>query len=255
MHLTHCHIRALPVLLATCAAVALSGAGCSSSNTQTATLQSQNRILTEQNRAQLAEIQNLKIHNRQTEDKLIQAERELAQLDASRRLAGNQLPAGMSTRLAALAERYPFLQYDPQTGISKLDTDVLFDSGQADLKPSADQALAEIAEIFTAPDGREFKLMVVGHADAQAIRGEELRARYPSNWHLSAGRALAVADWLRQSGIPESRMGVAGFGQHQPIASNDSDDTRSRNRRVEIYVLGPETPLVGWADTSGRFYR
>ncbi len=237
------------------AAALLLGAGCSSANTQLTTLQSQNRILTEQNRAQLAELQNLKIHNRQTEDKLIQAERELAELDSRRRLAGNQLPVGMSTRLASLAERYPFLQYDPQTGISKLDTDVLFDSGRAELKPEADQALAEIAQIFTSPEAREFKLMVVGHADSQAIRGEELRARYPSNWHLSAGRALAVADWLRQGGIPETRMGVAGFGQHQPIASNDKEETRSRNRRVEIYVLGPETPLVGWADTSGRFYR
>lgn len=254
MHLSHRRTGALSALLVASIVAVLTVAGCST-NTQVSTLQSQNRILTEQNRAQLAEIQNLKIHNRQTEDKLIQAEVELAQLDSRKHLAGNQLPAGMSTRLAALANRYPFLQYDPQTGISKLDTDVLFDSGQAELKPSADRALAEIAEVFTAPDGREFKLMVVGHADAQAIRGEELRSRYPSNWHLSAGRALAVADWLRQSGIPEGRMGVAGFGQHQPIASNDSDDTRGRNRRVEIYVLGPETPLVGWADTSGRFYR
>ena len=47
--------------------------------------------------------------------------------------------------------------------------------------------------------------MVVGHADAQGIKGRELRERYPTNWHLSAGRALAVADRLRQAGIPGSR--------------------------------------------------
>lgn len=232
--------------------------GCKSTNSQVTTLQSQNRVLTEQSRAQLGEIQNLKIHTRNVEDKLINSERELAELDqrgGRQHLAGSSMPPGMSGRLAALAERYPGLQFDPQTGISKLDSDVLFDSGDAALKPGADRVLGEIAEIFTAPEGRELKLMVVGHADAQGIKGQELRNRYPSNWHLSAGRALTVADWLRQSGIPENRMGVAGFGQFQPIASNDSDDTRSRNRRVEIYVLGPETPVVGWADTSGHFYR
>lgn len=248
------HGRAVAwLVLATCAVC-----GCKSTNSQVATLQSQNRVLTEQSRSQLAEIQNLKIHTRNVEDKLINSERELAQLDqrgGRQPLAASGMPAGMSSRLAALAERYPGLQFDPQTGISKLDSDVLFDSGDAALKPGADRVLNEIAEIFTAPEGRELKLMVVGHADSQGIKGQELRNRYPSNWHLSAGRALTVADWLRQSGIPENRMGVAGFGQFQPIASNDSDDTRSRNRRVEIYVLGPETPVVGWADTSGHFYR
>jgi chemotaxis protein MotB len=233
----------------------LVAAGCQS-NTQLASLQSQNRVLAEQNRAQLAEIQNLKIHNRHVEDQLIRAEQQLAELERNgRRLAGTTMPAGMTGRLAALAARYPSLQFDPQTGISKIDTDVLFDSGNDQLKPEAEQLLREIAEIFNAPEARELKLMVVGHADSQAIRGEELKSRYPTNWHLSAGRALAVADWLRGSGIPENRMGVAGFGQFQPIASNDREDTRSRNRRVEIYVLGPETPMVGWAETSGRFYR
>ncbi len=240
----------------TVAAAVLLACGCQATSTKVETLQSQNRALTEQTRAQLAEIENLKIHARGVEDQLIRAEEDLARLDQrGRAVAGSGLPGSLSGRLAALAERYPSLQYDPRTGISKLDSDVLFDSGDAQLKPGAEQVLDEIADIFSGPDARDLKLMVVGHADSQRIKGYELRERYPSNWHLSAGRALAVADWLRSSGIPESRMGVAGFGQHQPVASNDSPDTRGLNRRVEIYVLGPETPVVGWADTSGRFYR
>lgn len=234
-------------------AVTLSAWSCQSTNTKLSTLESQNRMLSEQSRAQLAEIENLKIHARDTEDRLIQAEKDLAQ--GARRVAGNGVPPGVSVRLAELAERYPSLHYDPRTGISKLDTDVLFDSGDASLKPEADRILQEIAAIFSAPEAQQLKLMVVGHADAQGIKGRELRERYPTNWHLSAGRALTVADWLRKAGIPESRMGVTGFGQHQPIASNDTPEARERNRRVEIYVLGPETPIVGWADTSGSMYR
>jgi outer membrane protein OmpA-like peptidoglycan-associated protein len=197
----------------------------------------------------LSEIENLKIHSRNVEDRLIRAEEDLARADNGGRRAST-LPPGVSARLADLASRYPILQYDPATGISKFDTDLLFDSGDDRLRPGADRILAEFAELFNSPEASELKIMVVGHADSQGIKGHELRERYPTNWHLSAGRALVVADHLRAAGIPESRMGVAGFGQFQPVASNDSDNTRQRNRRVEIFVLGPETPC-GWL---GRYH-
>jgi chemotaxis protein MotB len=235
-------------------AAALVCCGCARS--QVATLQSQNRTLTEQSRAQLAEIENLKIHTRSVEDRLIRAEEDLARSQMGGRLSGKgPMPHGVNARLADLAERYPILQYDPATGISKFDTDLLFDSGDDRLRPGAEKILAEFANIFQSPEARELKIMVVGHADSQGIKGRELRERYPSNWHLSAGRALVVADHLRKAGIPEARMGVTGFGQYQPIASNESADTRFRNRRVEIYVLGPETPVVGWADRQDSVLR
>jgi chemotaxis protein MotB len=234
------------------ACAALAACGCTGS--QVNTLQSQNRALSEQTRAQLAEIENLKIHSRTVEDRLIKAEEDLARAEQGGRTA--KVPAGLSTQLADLARRYPVLQYDPATGISKFDTDLLFDSGDDRIRAGAEPILAEFAQVFSSPEASQLKIMVVGHADSQGIKGRELRERYPSNWHLSAGRALVVADQLRKSGIPETRMGVAGFGQYQPVASNDSEDTRLRNRRVEIYVLGPETPVVGWADTmSGTVYR
>jgi chemotaxis protein MotB len=154
-----------------------------------------------------------------------------------------------------LSDRYPSLQYDASTGICKFDVDLMFDSGQAELKPQGDRVLREFAEIFQSPDARDMKIMVVGHADALAVKGREVRERYPNNWHLSAGRALAVADELRKAGIPEDRMGVAGFGQHQPLASNGTPEDRKRNRRVEIFVLAPDTPIVGWVDAPSRMRR
>jgi chemotaxis protein MotB len=228
--------------------------------------QSQNRTLLEKNKTQLAEIENLKIHAHNIEDHLIKAEEDLARLDEQHGrdrqkianlkgqpsqfagLSGGNLPAGVSVQLADLARRYPSLQFDPQTGICKLDTDVLFDSGRAEIKPEVKQLLGEFADVFRAPDARELKIMVVGHTDSKDIKGREVRERYPSNWHLSAGRALTVADYLRSAGIPEDRMGVAGFGQFQPLAGNDTSSARQRNRRVEIFLLGPETPVVGWTD-------
>lgn len=237
--------------------------------------EAQNRTLNEQNRAQLAEIENLKIHSRNVEDQLIKAEEELAKLDdqstrdkhkmanlkSERERLQAQFPSGgrnlgippaVSSRLASLAQRYPSLKFDAETGISKVDTDVLFASGDATLKPQAEKLLVEFAEVFQAPEARDMKIMVVGHTDGQGIKGREVRSVYPNNWHLSAGRALAVADRLRKAGFPEDRMGVAGFGQHQPTSPNDSIESRQKNRRVEIFVIGPETPVVGWTETMGE---
>ena len=96
----HAHLRAIAALGIALLAIC----GCKSTNTQVTSLQSQNRVLTEQSRAQLAEIQNLKIHARSVEDKLINAEREIAELDQR---GGGHRPAPTalgSPRLKVLAE-------------------------------------------------------------------------------------------------------------------------------------------------------
>ncbi len=80
------------------------------------------------------------------------------------------------------------------------------------------------------------------------------RERYPNNFHLSTARAHAVADRLRREGIGEQRVGVAGFGPHQPIAPNVSPKDRRKNRRVEIFVMAPDVPVVGWTDSISSVY-
>jgi len=238
------------------------------------TLEAENRRLGEESRAQLAEIQNLRQHSRKIEDQLLQAEEDLAvfserygidrqKLANLRRERENlreflthsrQMPLGISGQLAELAQRYPSLHYDEQTGISKLDTDVLFDSGEATLKPGAEKLLREFAQILQAAEAQDLKVMVVGHTDNQRIRGREARHQYPTNWHLSAARALAVADVLQQLGIDGDRLGIAGYGPHQPIAANESEATRQANRRVEIFVMSPEVPIVGMTETLTNLY-
>jgi chemotaxis protein MotB len=268
-------LRALPAGVWLTALVLASGCQWVPKNQFTAA-QNQNRMLAEQNKALLAENENLKSHSQKVVGQVIEAEKQLAQLDAEagvnrRRLANFRqeretmqeqfsglvrggLPAGFSGRLAELAQRYPNLNYDPQTGISKLDTDILFDEGEATLKPESEKMLREFARLFQAPDARELKVMVVGHTDNQQVAKKPLREIYPTNWHLSTARSLAVADFLRRNGMPEQNMGVAGFGQHQPLTANSTAMDRHRNRRVEIFVTGPETPIVGWTETIPSLY-
>ena len=240
--------------------------------------QTQNRSLAEQTKAQLAEIENLKAHNRTVENQLIQAEEELADLDQRTGVDRKQLanfeheraelrgqvqglarnagrvPADFSGRLEELSRRYPWLEFDPESGMSKFDGDVLFNSGDAELKPDAQRMLSEFAALFTAPEARQLRIMVVGHTDNRQVAKRPTRERYPDNWHLSTARALAVADYLLKEGVREDQMGVAGYGRHQPISRNSNATDRERNRRVEIFVMGPETPVVGWTESVTGVY-
>ena len=260
------------------ALLALTSPGCSWGPTsRISSLEAENARLVEQSRAQLAELANLKEHARQVEDKLLDAESNLAALteqngvgrrklanlqgERERILAGtaipaaSRLPAGYQGQLEDLARRYPDLfHFDSATGISKLDTDVLFDSGEAELKTRAEDLLQELAQILQAPEAADLNVMVVGHTDSQPFRAPAHRQQFRNNWHLSSARALAVADRLRDLGVAPGRIGVAGFGPQQPIASNDSEQTRQYNRRVEVFLVAPDVPIVGMTETLTNLY-
>ncbi len=240
--------------------------------------QTENRALAEQNRAQLAEIDNLRVHGRTLEDRVIRSEKQLALLQERAGLdekqlalyqqerdelyrqfqgaafSGSQLPPELSRQLADLSRRYPNLQFDPETGVSKLDTDILFDSGEAVLKSGAGQMLDDLVRVLKSPAAGDMKIMVAGHTDNQSITGGETREKYPNNFHLSAARALAVADRMKRAGMPQARLGVAGFGPYQPVASNATASDRQKNRRVEIFVMSSDAPVVGWSDSTPSVY-
>ena len=165
-----------------------------------------------------------------------------------------RLPPELCQQFAELSQRYPGLQFDPETGISKLDTDILFDSGQAVLKPGAEQLLDQLVRVLKSPAAGDLKIMVAGHTDNQLIAGRDVREKYPNNFHLSTARALAVADRMKRAGLPEQRMAVAGFGASQPIAPNATAQDRQKNRRVEILVMAPDVPVVGWSDSTPSVY-
>jgi chemotaxis protein MotB len=158
----------------------------------------------------------------------------------------SQLPRQTQYRLEDFAKRYPeFVEVDPRTGISKFKSDVLFESGNARLRSEALTALKEFANIFQDASGRSLMIAVVGHTDVTPIKRPETSARYESNWDLSTDRSNAVVKYLQQSGIEPNRMVSVGYGPYQPLANGRSPDSLARNRRVEVYVLAPDAPMVG----------
>ena len=118
---------------------------------------------------------------------------------------------------------------------------ILFDSGDARLKDDGLPVLAAVAELARRFHGQ---LAVEGHTDDRPI-GSTL---FPSNWELSGARSAIVLRYLLSTSIAPERVHIAGYADRQPIASNDSEEGRGRNRRVEFvfeYEQGtnPEHPF------------
>ncbi len=159
---------------------------------------------------------------------------------------GSPLSNGLTQRFQALADRYPDFEFDPQTGVSKFHSDILFSSGSDQIKTSAQPILQEFAEIMNDGDARRLKVLVVGHTDDRRIAKRSTKTKHPTNWHLSTNRANAVALSLAKFGIQQDRMGVAGYSMYQPLVPNKDEKSRQRNRRVEIFVLAPDAVVAGW---------
>lgn len=116
-----------------------------------------------------------------------------------------------------------------------LQSEVLFAAGSAALKPEAGPEIDRIAGAILdiskeIPADIPWVLRVDGHTDARPIQSPQ----FPSNWALSAARAIAVVQYLRTKGIPPQRLLAGAFGEFQPLDSGTSDEAYARNRRIEM---------------------
>ena len=127
--------------------------------------------------------------------------------------------------------------------VINLPQDILFPSGSATLNTDGRATLSEVGSVLTTIEDRRFQ--VEGHTDNVPIS----TARFPSNWELSAARALSVVNLLQDSGVPPERLSGAGYGEYQPVASNDDADGRRLNRRIEIVML-PNLDVISNALTG-----
>lgn len=108
---------------------------------------------------------------------------------------------------------------------------ILFDSGKASLKSATSAELDHILSVLKQKYPSK-EIDVVGHTDTDPIQ----KSPWKDNWELSAQRALSVARYLIQRGIPERQVRASGCGPARPVASNSTSAGKARNRRVEIVV-------------------
>ncbi len=105
---------------------------------------------------------------------------------------------------------------------------ISFDSGQAQLKSSVLTKLGQVAVFIQSHPN--LLVEIQGHTDDRPISNRH----YPSNWELSADRATQVAKSLVSRGVNPAKISTKGFGEYQPLYSNNSDSDRLKNRRVEL---------------------
>jgi chemotaxis protein MotB len=114
---------------------------------------------------------------------------------------------------------------------------VLFDSGKADVKPEGLAILSKMVE--TLKNVSDKAIRIEGHTDVvQITRG--LTRIFPTNWELSAARAINVTKYLQQQGIDPGNLSAAAFAEHKPVADNSTKEGRARNRRIEITLVAKD---------------
>ena len=165
---------------------------------------------------------------------------DLAQLSSG---AGQiALPMELSDALSewALQGGSDLVSYDPQTGIVRFKSDLLFEKGSDTVQAAAKSQVQALASILNSSSAEGFDVLVVGHTDSAPIQRPATRAKHPTNWHLSAHRAIAVERVLAEAGVDQARAAVVGMGEFRPIAPNSTKTGKMgnpKNRRVEIYIV------------------
>lgn len=114
---------------------------------------------------------------------------------------------------------------------------ILFDSGKADVRPDGLVILTKMVD--TLKNVRDKAIRIEGHTDNVPISGGLTRL-FPSNWELSAVRAINVAKYLQQQGLDPSALSASAFGEYKPLDDNSTKEGRAKNRRIEITLVAKE---------------
>jgi len=112
---------------------------------------------------------------------------------------------------------------------------ILFDTGKVEVSEKGKEVLLELADSLR--ENKNHNIIVEGHTDDVPI-GLMLLERYPTNWELSAARAIGVVRILQEKGwLQPERLSAAGYSYYRPVASNDTPEGRRQNRRIEITLV------------------
>jgi chemotaxis protein MotB len=164
----------------------------------------------------------------QLEAELAQAD-TTAQLDRVREQVSEPLQDAIQKGLVTVETR-------ADSVLLRVGGSILFGPGQTSLRTSGQETLDEIAKALQAfPD---YQISVEGHTDNIPI-GPQRQDFWPTNWELSSARAAAAVRYLESQGIASERLSASGLSYYHPLASNDTEEGRAQNRRLEIILQPP----------------
>ncbi len=134
---------------------------------------------------------------------------------------------------AGIASGVVLVHLEPRGLTISLGERGVFDSGSDEIRPDGRALLdALAADLVTVGN----HIRIEGHTDDVPIHN----SRFPSNWELSTARATVVVSYLiRNYGFRPDRLSAAGYAEYRPVVSNESEEGKARNRRVDIILLNP----------------
>jgi chemotaxis protein MotB len=172
----------------------------------------------------------------EAEDKARLEQERAAKEDEIRRLTKTQEELSRSLKDEIAKGNITIQQVRDRLTINMVDR-VLFDSGRADIKPAGLKVLKQVSDVLNKVADKQIR--IEGHTDNVPI-STKLQDKFKTNWELSTARATIVVRYLiDQGGVQPQVLSAVGYADTHPIASNDSEQGRSSNRRIEI-VLYPK---------------
>lgn len=152
------------------------------------------------------------------------------------------LPGDLERQLREFAKRYPGTTFDPIDKVVRMQSDYVFRDGSDRLRSDAQGAVRDLSRIFNGAGATRLNFLVVGHTAQGAILDRDLLIQHPTDWHLAAHQAIAVEQYLEESGVSPTRMGIISYASQQPLVDGRDDVAKRKNARVEIFVLPPDPP-------------
>ena len=156
-------------------------------------------------------------------DEFLKYQEEMKKLEGIQTELGNYLrEKGLSNSIS--------IDVEERGLVLRFQDSILFQRGRADIIAASNVILKEIAGILK---DTENGIRVEGHTDNLPIHTE----RFPSNWELSTSRATNVLRFLIDQGMPAVKLSAVGYGEYHPLTPNIDEDSRRKNRRVDIVIL------------------
>ncbi|NVN89026.1 MAG: OmpA family protein [Desulfuromonadales bacterium] len=185
-------------------------------------------------------------------DTLSQNISELRQKVATLEAENKELMKAKEEKVKEVSNTYEKLLQDMKSEISQgqvtiselkgkltvnMEAAILFDSGKADVKPDGLTILQKMVE--TLKGVKDKAIRIEGHTDNVTIVGA-LTRQFPTNWELSAARAINVARYLQRQGLDPAALSAAAFSEYKPVSDNSTKEGRAKNRRIEITLVAKD---------------
>jgi len=132
------------------------------------------------------------------------------------------------------ADQVEIKQLQDRVKVTMVD-EILFPEGGWQIDQKGERTLDKIVPVLKGLTDK--RINVMGFTDNVPI-GPELKKRFPSNWELSTARATDVVRYLVHKGVNPNMLSATGYGEQQPVASNDTAAGRRKNRRIEVEIVG-----------------